>query len=128
MRESDLREERKRDAFVNHYHLSLSSSAGVAQETFPQEYDVYLSYSGENYLFAQEVKDCLVQAGKTVYDYEMDSPLGNNIPEEKGDMIMERCRKMVVVLSPSYVGDKWCKFEASLAKAKSPGKSIDLIC
>lgn len=104
--------------------LPLSSSAGIGPEMCCQEYDVYLSYSKVDSDFAQEVREHLLQAGKSVYDYEMDSLLGNNIPVEKGDMIMERCHKMVVILSPSYVADTWCKFEAALAKTKSPGKGM----
>ena len=87
-----------------------------------QEYDVYLSYSREDYEFAEGVKKHLRQAGKTVYDFEMAAPLGSSVPVERSDMIMEHSRKTVIILSSAYVANKWCSFEASLAKVKSPGK------
>lgn len=82
---------------------------------------MYLSYSREDCEFAEGVKKRLRQAGKSVYDFEMSAPLGSSIPVERGDMIMEHSRKMVIILSRAYVDNKWCKFEASLAKVKSPG-------
>ena len=83
---------------------------------------MYLSYSMEDHHFAQDVKEHLEQEGKSVYDFEMATPLGSSVPVEKGDMIMQHSRKMVVILSSSYVANTWCTFEASLAKVKSPGK------
>lgn len=93
-----------------------------------QEYDVYLSYSREDYEFAEGVKKHLRQAGKTVYDFEMAAPLGSSVPVERSDMIMEHSRKTVIILSSAYVANKWCSFEASLAKVKSPGKGVLQLC
>lgn len=77
------------------------------------EYDVALSFAGENRQFVNECAEILHALGiKVFYDnYETDTLLGRNLYSFLGDIYQKRARFAVVFISESYKKKRWTKHE-----------------
>ena len=82
---------------------------------------MYLSCDTDDWHFGKHLGDILKQNDFSVYEYEEDSDPGEDEPQVKGDMIMEKCRKVILIMSPSYIESEYKMMEASLARSKCPG-------
>lgn len=106
----------------NDGHIFLNPRRTAIQESVPKLdiYDVYLSCDSEDWHFGKHLGDVLRRNGFSVYEYEEDSDPGEDEPLVKGNMIMEKCRKVILVMSPSYIESEYKMMEASLARSKCP--------
>ena len=95
-----------------------------------QQFDVFLAYArDEDFQLVSEIRMRLEENDISVFDYEAQSPIGHNKCQYMADMVVERCRKSIIILSPKFVKSKWCNFVASLAHSKSPGLFLhDPVC
>lgn len=88
--------------------------------TTAQRYDVFLSFAEEDEEFAEEMKHKFVNDAELEVAVASDVIAGKIFHQEIADIIMERCRKIVIILSPYYLKSEWCLYEANHALYKSP--------
>ena len=80
------------------------------------QYDVFISYATENYRFVTgEMFRKLEEAGLQLCLHQKDFLPGNDIAENILQAI--RSSKMtLIVLSPAFLGSKWCMYEFNMAR------------
>ena len=79
--------------------------------------DVFISYGrADSRLFARQIKDCLVEAGLSVwFDFD-DIPLGVDYQNQINDGI-EKADNFLFIISPHSVNSPYCAIEIELALA-----------
>jgi hypothetical protein len=96
-----------------------SSSASQAEEN--QEYDVALSFAGEDRRYVQEVAAHLTSAGITVFFDEFESVRlwGKDLVAHLQDIYQNRARFCVMFISEHYVTKPWPSHERRSAQARA---------
>lgn len=89
-----------------------------AQRKELSSYDVFVSYSWNDRLFADKVVQLLEKCGYTVYIDYNDSRLDRaNVSEETAKRIidaMKKCKGLLYLYSPSSSVSKWCPWEVGI--------------
>jgi hypothetical protein len=113
------------DPMLVYYLRSINWSEFVAEVGFTkidytQEYDVALSFAGEDREYAESLYDALQDQGHTVfYDREEQArSLGVDVEQYLGPFYESGCRYVVVVLGESYGRKRWTIFESSKFKPR----------
>jgi WD40 repeat protein len=85
------------------------------------DYDVALSFAGEDRAYAQEVAAALVAAGfRVFYDrYETASLWGKNLYEHLREIYSSRTRFVVILASRHYREKVWARHELASAQARA---------
>lgn len=97
-----------------------SGRSGAAPRSSPQ-YDVALSFAGENRAYVEEVATGLRAAGVSVfYDgFEKANLWGKNLVDHLADIYQNKSRYVVMFISQHYVEKAWTKHERQHAQARS---------
>lgn len=84
------------------------------------EYDVALSFAGENRKFVEECAEILRSLNINVFydNYEKDVLLGKNLYNYLADIYQNRARFAVVFVSKSYKEKRWTKHELEYIAAR----------
>lgn len=84
------------------------------------EYDVALSFAGENRSFVEAVARCLVSGGAAVfYDhFEQGNLLGKDLYQYFQRIYIHRARYCVVFVSEHYANKLWTNLELKQAQAR----------
>jgi SAM-dependent methyltransferase len=72
----------------------------------PKDYDIFISYSGQNAEFVTKLSDSLKKRGVKAWEYARDIQVGASIAAEVNDAL-GRCRTFGVVLSKAALDSKW---------------------
>lgn len=77
------------------------------------DYDVAISYAGEDRLYVDDFVECLKARGVDVfYDLDEEATLwGADLPEVLLDIFQKKARTAVVFISEHYVKKPWAMFE-----------------
>ena len=102
-----------------------SPSAPTAQ---PMDYDIFISYSRANASESEALEQALRQAqpGIRVFVDRNEIDIGSAWQPQIFENL-DRCRKVVALLSPDYVGSKVCKEEFNIAWIRSREAEDDVI-
>lgn len=117
--------------------VGMDSAAGEARELMPasQEaqgvtnYDVALSFAGEDRAYAKELAELLRDAEFTVFydEYEQSSLWGRNLYTHLSDVYQNKARYCVMFLSEHYAKKLWTKRERESAQARAFKDSSEYI-
>jgi hypothetical protein len=93
------------------------------------DYDVALSFAGEDRTYVEEVAKELVRAGvKVFYDeFEQDKLWGTNLYDHLSDVYQKRARYTVMFISRWYAEKRWTNFERQAAQARAYSESREYI-
>src|ERR1700744_2099721 len=96
-----------------------------------RSYEFFISRAGADPEIAKEVADVLRRAGHTVQYQDEDIPLGSNFIKRMSEMV-ESCKNLLVILSPSYLNspycnEEWTNFLADLYSDKSDRRIVVLL-
>jgi hypothetical protein len=93
------------------------------------DYDVALSFAGEDRTYVEEVARALTAAGvKVFYDKLEEADLwGKNLYTHLSDVYSKRARFTVMFISRWYAQKQWTNFEREAAQAKAFGESREYI-
>jgi TIR domain len=93
------------------------------------DYDVALSFAGEDRVYVEEVAQALSTAGvKVFYDKMEEADLwGKNLYTHLSDVYKERARFTVMFVSRSYAQKQWTNFEREAAQARAFGENREYI-
>lgn len=92
-----------------------------ATATVSRNYDVALSFAGENRAYVEEVAKGLRTAGVEVFydDFEKATLWGKNLVEHLADIYQHKSRYVVMFISEHYVSKAWPKHERQHAQARA---------
>lgn len=95
------------------------TSVGDRKKEF--DYDIALSFAGEDRDYAKELADGLRDIGiKVFYDeFEKAKLLGKNLYTELVDIYENRARYCVLLISDYYVKNRWTKLEREAAQSRA---------
>ena len=84
------------------------------------EYDIALSFAGEDRVFVEECDEILRSLNVNVFydNYEKDVLLGKNLYSYLADIYQNRARFAVVFISKSYKEKRWTKHELEYITAR----------
>jgi hypothetical protein len=93
------------------------------------DYDVALSFAGEDRAYVEQVARELRQAGvKVFYDeFEQDKLWGTNLYDHLSDVYKKRARFTVMFISRWYAEKRWTNFERQAAQARAFSESREYI-
>ena len=93
------------------------------------DYDVALSFAGEDRPYVEQVADALRRAGVSVFDdeFEQDKLWGVNLYEHLTDVYAKRARFTVMFISRWYAEKRWTNFERQAAQARAYAESREYI-
>lgn len=93
----------------------------TAPDAQPPDYDVALSYAGEDRAYVQQVADLLTRHGVRVfYDQDMVAELwGSDLYVTLDEVYRKRARFVVVFVSGAYVSKPWTRHERQSAQART---------
>jgi len=93
------------------------------------DYDVALSFAGEDRTYVEQVAKELVRAGvKVFYDeFEQDKLWGTNLYDHLSDVYQKRARFTVMFISRWYAEKRWTNFERQAAQARAYSESREYI-
>jgi hypothetical protein len=85
------------------------------------EYDVAISYAGEDRQYAEQLADVLRSHGiKVFYDkYEEATLWGKNLYDHLSDLYQHKARYCVMLLSQHYASKVWTNLERQAAQARA---------
>ena len=86
---------------------------------------IFISHSSRDGTIADDIKSALAQMGfdRVFLDFDKDSGIGAGEDWEKRLYEeLSRCHAVILVITPSWLGSKWCF--AELAQARALGKVI----
>ena len=94
---------------------------GAGSSRSPRQYDVALSFAGENRAYVEEVANGLRAAGVNVFYDEFEKPnlWGKNLVDHLADIYQNRSRYVVMFISEFYVQKAWPKHERQHAQARA---------
>lgn len=95
----------------------------------PTDYDVALSFAGEDRAYVDDVAESLRRTGvKVFYDtFETANLWGTNLYEHLSDVYQKRARFTVIFISKRYAEKAWPNFERQAAQARALGSSREYI-
>jgi len=93
------------------------------------EYDVAISFAGEQRAEAEAIADCLKSAGvKVFYDrYEQADLWGKNLYEHLSDVYQKKARYCLMLVSAAYAAKVWPTHERRNAQARALLQSTEYI-
>ena len=85
------------------------------------EYDVGLSFAGEQRIYVEQIADQLRDRGVRVFydDYEKDKLWGKNLYEHLTEVYQHKCKYCVVFVSKEYAAKVWPTTELKSAQARA---------
>ena len=85
------------------------------------EYDVGLSFAGEQRHYVQEVAHTLKSLGVRVFfdDFEREKLWGKNLTEHLSDVYQNKCYVCVIFVSQDYINKAWPTVEKRSAMARA---------
>ncbi|XP_065662464.1 myeloid differentiation primary response protein MyD88-like [Hydra vulgaris] len=115
----DISEYMNDNNFIKNDNQDLQHSiTHVGNFTFNDNYDVFISYAKDDINFAKLIKDRLENENgyKVCIDY-CDFLPGYNPFEQVCSVILEKCRKVIVILSPNFNKSSYCQTHAKIASS-----------
>ena len=109
-----------RNTFLQEHGMQIDNINNV---TMLDDYDVFIAYAKEDIDFAKNVVHNLENKPhcfNVCIDFRDFIP-GYNSLEQIVDVIESKCRKVIVVLSPSFNESDDCDYQAKVALSLSPG-------
>lgn len=109
---------------------SLNRAISLARKREPAaDYDVALSFAGEDRTYVEEVARALTAAGvKVFYDKLEEADLwGKNLYTHLSDIYRKRARFTVMFISRSYAEKRWTNHEREAAQARAFADSREYI-
>jgi len=93
------------------------------------DYDVALSFAGEDRVYVEQVANELKRAGVSVFydDFEQDKLWGKNLYDHLTAVYAKRARFTVMFISRSYAAKRWTNFERQAVQARAYGESREYI-
>jgi hypothetical protein len=85
------------------------------------EYEVALSFAGEQRSHVHAIAECLKKAGVTVFydDYEKEKLWGKNLHDHLSDVYQKKARYCVIFASREYAEKVWTNLERQNAQARA---------
>jgi hypothetical protein len=85
------------------------------------EYDIVLSFAGEDRSYASQVADILTQHGVSVFydEYEQSELWGKNLYDHLADVYTNKGRYCIMFLSANYARKAWTNHERQNAQARA---------
>jgi hypothetical protein len=85
------------------------------------QYDVAISFAGEQRREAQAIAHCLLQAGVRVYfdEYEQASSWGKNLYEQFASIYEREAQYCLMLVSEAYAAKMWTTHERRCAQARA---------
>ena len=104
------------------------SRSALASKPQQIDYDVFISYSGANASESEALEQALRQSrpGIRIFVYRKEIDIGSPWQPEIFESL-DRCRKVVAMLSPDYLDSKVCKEEFNIAWIRSRETGEDVI-
>lgn len=107
------------DQNVNQYENMVTGDVNSGKK---QTFDAYVSYCEEDLPFVKEMIETL----EKTYDIKLcvdarDLLVGSSKHFVTAQVIAQRCRKVILVMSPSFLRSSECEFQVKIALALSPG-------
>jgi len=98
----------------------------VASET---EYDVALSFAGEDRAVADSIAETLRAMGVSVFydEYEKADLWGKNLYDHLSDVYRKRARFCLMLLSKHYAAKQWTNHERQAAQARAFSENQEYI-
>jgi TIR domain len=97
------------------------SARGADDSRAYYEYDVALSFAGEDRVFAQELAAYLIGHGATVFfdDFEQAELWGKNLYDRLFDVYSKRARFCIMLISNAYRDKMWTNHERTAAQQRA---------
>jgi hypothetical protein len=107
---------------------SYISSEDLASEANPEQYDVFISYSRKNSSESSQIERSLrdVSPSLKIFVDSQSLNIGSAWQPEIFETL-DRCKKVVALLSPDYLGSKVCKEEFNIAWIRARETEQDII-
>lgn len=101
----------------------------ASKRTSVADYDVALSFAGEDRAYVEQVADSLKRAGVNVFydDFEQEKLWGTNLYDHLTEVYAKRARFTVMFISKSYADKRWTNFERQAAQARAYAESREYI-
>jgi hypothetical protein len=93
------------------------------------EYDIAISFAGEQRVEAEDIARCLTGMGVSVfYDkYEEAGLWGKNLYDHLSDVYQNKCRYCLMLVSTAYATKVWTNFERESAQARALSQKTEYI-
>ena len=93
------------------------------------DYDIAMSFAGEDRIFVEEVAHILLNFGfKVFYDYELKSLLlGKNLSQFLQLIFKDCSRFAVIFISENYLSKSWCELELASSLVRAAKEKYDYI-
>lgn len=91
----------------------FASDVGFINVGHDREYDVALTFAGEDRTYVEKLKECLERLDYSVF-YDFDQQhyiLGQDVEEYLSPIYSEKCRYVVAVVGEKYGSKQWTRFE-----------------
>src|SRR5262249_37430914 len=109
--------------------LNMRSQTIVTQMPGTYEYDVAISFAGEQRSVAEDIADCLRNANVRVfYDaYEQSNLWGKDLYEHLADVYQNKARYCLMLVSADYAEKVWTNHERKSAQARALSEKNEYI-
>lgn len=99
----------------------IETSRSNQDEFFEPQYDIGLSFAGEERSYVEQVADELTKIGiKVFYDnYETFDLWGKDLYQHLNDVYRNKCKYCIIFISKNYAKKLWTRHELKAAQAKA---------